>query len=449
MSSCSSWRETCTRCADVLLAEVLAAAAGLDEDARERDEAGEALGADRRLAPRASASSSVRPPRARSSPGATRGASSGPSVCRSCSSSTRSASSSASCGRAEDPRVLAEAEDERRELPGVGVGGREDDAVVGRLDVPKRPYWRSTCHAMRSDTQTSAVSRGVAELPAGAARVDARVEVGRALEVVLGLRRVGDLAADAVEAEDAHVVALVAAADEVELAVAEEQVVRVHLARVERVALQRVVVERDRLLAEDRRLDLRQALRQLVAAGRGGDVEAQAVGRVERAGPAPRDLLERQPQRLGVGELAVEQAERGVQRRQLGVGELDRREVEVLRPQRVGLLLAAGVDRLVDGELDAQRVELGAVRVEAPRERVLVHPAVALDVAPDLERRHRPPLRHQVRDQRELPDQLLGVLRHLTANDRGRHGRLRPCSGAIRNARRSLRHFSEGMLRAA
>jgi hypothetical protein len=86
--------------------------------------------------------------------------------------------------------------------------------------------------------------------------------------------------------------------------------------------------------------------------------------------------------------------------------------VEVLRAQRVGLLLAAGVDRLVDRELDAERLELGAVGVEAPGEGVLVHAAVALDVAPDLERRDRSALGHQVRDERQLTDQLLGVLRH-------------------------------------
>ena len=63
-------------------------------------------------------------------------------------------------------------------------------------------------------------------------------------------------------------------------------------------------------------------------------------------------------------------------------------------------------------QLDAERLELGAVGVEAAREGVLVHAAVALDVAPDLQRGHRPPLGHEVRDQRQLADQLLGVLRH-------------------------------------
>ena len=52
---------------------------------------------------------------------------------------------------------------------------------------------------------------------------------------------------------------------------------------------------------------------------------AALLGRAQRARAAPGDLLQRQPQRLGVGEFAVEQGERGLQRRQLLVGEGDRR----------------------------------------------------------------------------------------------------------------------------
>ena len=132
----------------------------------------------------------------------------------------------------------------------------------------------------------------------------------------------------------------------------------------------------------------------------------------ERARPAPGDLLQRQAQRLGVGELAVEQPERGAQRGELGVGELDRRQVVVLRRQRVELGLEEALGGLLDLERDPEALELGAVGVEAARERVLVHRAVALDLALDLERRHRAAVRHQERDQRELADQLLGVLRH-------------------------------------
>ena len=101
----------------------------------------------------------------------------------------------------------------------------------------------------------------VAELPRGAAGVLARVEVGGALEVVLGLGRVRDLAADAREPEHAHVLALVRVADEVELPALEQQVVRVDLAQRRRVRLHRVVLELDPLAAVDRGVDLRQPRR--------------------------------------------------------------------------------------------------------------------------------------------------------------------------------------------
>ena len=112
---------------------------------------------------------------------------------------------------------------------------------------------------------------------------------------------------------------------------------------------------------------------------------ARCSGARSGLGPSPGDLLQRQAQRLRVGEFAVEQAQRRLQRRQLLVRERDRREMEVLGPQRVVLLLGRPVGRPLDRQLDAQRFELRAVRVEAPRERVLVHAAVALHVAPDLQ----------------------------------------------------------------
>jgi hypothetical protein len=319
--------------------------------------------------------------------------------------------------RPEHAGVLAEPQDPGGELPLGGVRRGEDDRVglaLGRRDLPEAA---EVALDLPGDAPRDPHLRGadrVPELPIGAVGEDARVEVGGALEVVLGLGGVGDLAADARQAEHAQRAALVGVAEHVELSALEEQVVRVDLARPFLVALHRVVVEGDRLVAEDRRLDLGESLRQVVAAGARGDAERERRlrGGTQRARPAPRDLLQGEPQRLGVGELTVEQVERELQRRELGVGELDRRQVEVLRPQGVVLLLGDAVDRLVDGQLDPQRVELGAVGVEAARERVLVHAAVALNVPADLERGDRPALGHQVRDQRELADQLLSVLGH-------------------------------------
>jgi hypothetical protein len=69
-------------------------------------------------------------------------------------------------------------------------------------------------------------------------------------------------------------------------------------------------------VAEDRGLDLGEALRQLVAARRAGRVEPKRalIGRVQRTRPSPGDLLEREPQGLGVGELTVEQRQRELQK---------------------------------------------------------------------------------------------------------------------------------------
>ena len=115
------------------------------------------------------------------------------------------------------------------------------------------------------------------------------------MEVVLGLGRIGDLAADPRQAEHADRLALVGIAEQVELAALEQQVVGVDAARADLVALHRVVVEDDRLVAEDRRLDLREAGGEVMAAGRSSYPEGDRalLGGSQRAGSAPRDLLER------------------------------------------------------------------------------------------------------------------------------------------------------------
>jgi hypothetical protein len=115
--------------------------------------------------------------------------------------------------------------------------------------------------------------------------------------------------------------------------------------------------------------------------------------------------------------------------------------VEVLGRQRVVLLLDEAVDGLLDRERDPERLQLGAVGVEAPRERVLVHHAVSLDVAPDLRCGHRPTLGHQIGDQRELTDQFLGVLCHPRFDSR----RVGPWGGpTVTKSARNLRAFARG-----
>jgi hypothetical protein len=324
-------------------------------------------------------------------------------------------------GRLEDGRVVAPAEQPGDELAGGGELGLEHRAlaalavaVAGRLDLAVLAVVAldEPVDPLAEEDPCGPLAR--AHLPVGTGCVVAAVETAGRAEVVLGLARVGDLALDPREPEDADGIAFVGVADQIELAGAEDEVVGIDLAVHRRVALHRVVAELDRLPARDRGLDLREALRQLAAAGRGRHRHLdRCVGSaVERALPPPRDLLERQPQRLGVGELAVEQGERGPQRSELRVGELDRGQVVVLGRQRVELGLEEALAWPVDLERDPEALELGAVGIEPARERVLVHRAVPLDLLLDLERRDRAAIRHQERDQGQLADQLLGVLGH-------------------------------------
>ena len=319
-------------------------------------------------------------------------------------------------GRPDDPRVLAEPQHPRDQLAGIGVG-RKKDPVAVFLGGTHLPVGAEVTLDLPRDSAADPHLGGahrVAELPVDPVGVHARVEVGGALEVVLGLGRVADLAANPRQPEHADRLAFVGVADEVELVALEQQLVGVDLARAELAALHREVVEHDRLAAEDRGLDLGQALTQLVAArgARYPERDRVLLGRAERARAAPRDLLEREAERLGVGELAVEQVQSGIQPGELPIGELDRRQVEVLGRERVRLLLDQPVDRLLDRQEDPERLELGAIRVKAARKRVLIHRAVALDVAPNLLSGDRTPFCHQVRDERQLTDQLFRVLSH-------------------------------------
>ena len=268
---------------------------------------------------------------------------------RSRSSASRSAASPASSGGAR--RVLAPVQHPGHELAARGVLGLEDRSLPGRRRACPRCAARHSRRSRARPTRRCARagrpwrSLDLPQLPLRAPRVVAAVEVLGRGEVVLGLGRVGDLALDPREAEDADRIALVAMADQIELPAAVDQVEGVHLALLGRVALDRVVGELDRLATADRGLDLRQPLRDLGAVGLGGHphLYRAALGRGQRAGSPPRDLLQRQPQRLGVGELTVKQVQGGLQRRQLVVSELDRVQVEILRRQRVELgLVPAG-----------------------------------------------------------------------------------------------------------
>src|SRR4029077_2729778 len=99
------------------------------------------------------------------------------------------------------------------------------------------------------------------------------------------------------------------------------------------------------------------------------DAERGVGRRLREAGPAEREVLQREAQRLGVRELSLEQVERGLEGRELLVLELELRQEVLLRAQRVQLL--AGELVALRLQRHAEREELRAVGVEAARERLV------------------------------------------------------------------------------
>src|SRR5439155_12244878 len=129
---------------------------------------------------------------------------------------------------------------------------------------------------------------------------------------------------------------------------------------------------------------------------------------------AEREVLQRKPERLGIREPSFEEVEARLERRKLLVVELELRQEVPLGAKRVQLFAGELVALRV--EWHPERDELCAVRVETAGERLVAHLLVALDVRLDVARGERPALRHQEGDERELPDQLVGVMAHLWAS---------------------------------
>ena len=205
-------------------------------------------------------------------------------------------------------------------------------------------------------------------------------------------------------------------ADDVPVAVVEPQRVRVHRPLARPRAARAPVAEPDRPLLRDRGLELRQPSGELGRVVR--RAHANALGRLRRwlgeARAPEREVLQRETERLRVRELPFEVVQRGLERGELVVVELEPIEEVVLGAERVELL--AGELVALRLERDAERGQLGAVRVEPARERLVRHLAVALDVRLDVPGGEGTPLRHQEGDERELPDQLVGVVRHVQAS---------------------------------
>jgi hypothetical protein len=166
----------------------------------------------------------------------------------------------------------------------------------------------------------------------------------------------------------------------------------------------RPVRELHRALLRDRALELSQAPRHLgrVVLVDHLDAERRLRRRLVEAGAAEREVLEREPQRLGVGELPLEQVERGLERGELLVLELELGEEVLLRAERVELFARELVTLRL--ERNPERKQLGAVGVEPAREGLIGHLLVALDVLLHVARGQRPPFGHQECHEGELAD---------------------------------------------
>ncbi len=248
----------------------------------------------------------------------------------------------------------------------------------------------------------------VAELPRGAVAVGARVELRGHAEVALAAGREAHVAAHAVEAEGAHVVAVVVAPDHVPVTAHEVEAVGIDRARGLLVGGDRPVAEDDGALLRDRRLELLQPNGDL----RGEAAAQQPHGHFRRGvvggvGAAECEVLEREAQRLGIGELAVQQVHGGRERGQLGVAEVEAGQEVVLLQERVQLLAREVVALRL--QRHAEREQLAAIGVEAAREGLVRHLRVALDGLFDVASGGGAPLGHQVRHERELTYEFVGV----------------------------------------
>ena len=257
-------------------------------------------------------------------------------------------------------------------------------------------------------------------------------------EVALAARREADVASDPGDAERANRGPVEILADDVPDALVEPERIRVERAFGHLVALRRPVRELDRALLGDRGLELRQAAGELGRVVRRADAHplGRVGARVLEPGPAEREVLQREPQWLGVGELAVEVEQRRLQRRELVVLEVEPVEEVVLRAEGVELLARELVALRV--ERHPEPGELRAIRVEAAGERLVRHLRVTLDVPLHVTRGQRSALRHQEGHERELTDELVGVVRHrgaslplAVARDRGSGARPRAAGARL------------------
>ena len=174
--------------------------------------------------------------------------------------------------------------------------------------------------------------------------------IARRAEVALAAGRELDVSPNARDAERADVLTVEIEADDVPASVVVDQRVRVERPLLRLVGGDRPVLEAHRPLLRDRVLEFCEPARRL---GRVVRVEyLDAAGRLGRrlgkTGPSEREVLQREAQRLRVRELPFEKVERGLERGELLVRELELGQEVLLGAERVELLA---------GELVALRLE--------------------------------------------------------------------------------------------
>ncbi len=254
------------------------------------------------------------------------------------------------------------------------------------------------------------LARDLTDLPRRAASVDGSVELLRNTKVTLAAGGEPDVGSDAGDTEGSLLFPVVIPPDHVPGAGVREEGVRVDRPLRLLVPLHREIAELHRPALRDRALELREPPRHLLRVVRVVDLHGRLPAGLERGRPAECEILEREPKRLGIGEAPVEEMERRLQRCQLVVLEIEGREEVLLGAQRVelfpGELVPLGM------EWHAERDQLAPVGVEAPCKGLVGHLRVPLDVGLHVSRGDRPTLRHEVGDERKLPDELVGVVRH-------------------------------------
>src|SRR4029079_19489508 len=129
-----------------------------------------------------------------------------------------------------------------------------------------------------------------------------------------------------------------------------------------------------------------------------------------KAGSSEGEVLQCEPERLGVRELPLEGVEGRLQRRELVVVEIESVEEVVLGAKRVELLARELVALRL--QWNAERRELRTVRIKTAGKCLVGHLAVSLDIRLHVPSGQQATLRHEKCDQRELPDQLVRVVRH-------------------------------------